>query len=61
MDHFANAVRHFTRLAMDPGWIDEARHSVKKLETEHPELYKGLGAAVKAQIDSLESQRKNGG
>ena len=57
---FQNTVNHFAQLALSPGWIDEARHSVKKLEKEHPDLYVGLGAAVAERIKSLKEQEKGG-
>jgi hypothetical protein len=57
---FQNTVNHFAQLALSPGWIDEARHSVKKLEKEHPDLYVGLGAAVAERIKSLKKQEKGG-
>jgi hypothetical protein len=41
--------------------LDEARHTVKKLEKEHPETYTGLGLAVADQIKLLQLQSKNGG
>lgn len=57
---YQNTVMHYAKLALLPGWIDEARHSVMKLEKEHPDLYAGLGAAVSEQIKLLKEQPKNG-
>lgn len=54
-------INHFAKLALMPGWIDEARHSVMKLEKEHPDVYAGLGAAVASRIAYLKEQAKNGG
>jgi hypothetical protein len=54
-------VNHCAKMALDPAWIDEARHMVKKLEKEHPETYTGLGLAVADQIKLLQLQSKNGG
>lgn len=57
MEHTIN---HYAKLALSPGWIDEARHSVMKLEKEHPDLFAGLGAAVASRIASLKEAQKNG-
>jgi hypothetical protein len=54
-------VNHCAKMALDPGFLDEARHTVKKLEKEHPETYTGLGLAVADQIKLLKLQSKNGG
>jgi hypothetical protein len=54
-------VNHCAKMALDPGFLDEARHTVKKLEKEHPDLYGGLGLAVKDQIELLKLQSKVGG
>jgi len=53
-------IKHYARLALTPGWIDEARHSVMKLEKQQPELFAGLGAAVALEIASLKEAQKNG-
>ena len=58
--HYKKAVEHYARLALTPGWIDEARHSVMKLEKQQPELFAGLGAAVAQEIASLKKAQKNG-
>lgn len=60
-NQYQHTVNHFAQLALSPGWIDEARHSVMKLEKEHPDLYDGLGAAVAERIKLLKEQAKNGG
>jgi hypothetical protein len=60
-NQYQHTVNHFAQLALSPGWIDEARHSVMKLEKEHPDLYAGLGVAVKDRIEWLKQQKKNGG
>lgn len=57
---YQNTVEHYAKLALTPGWIDEARHSVMKLEKEHPDVYAGLGAAVAERIKSLKEAQKNG-
>jgi hypothetical protein len=57
---YQHTVNHYAQLALSPGWIDEARHSVKKLEKEHPETYTGLGLAVADQIKLLKEQEKGG-
>lgn len=57
---YQNTVENYAKLALSPGWIDEARHSVMKLEKEHPDLYVGLGAAVAERIKSLKEQAKTG-
>jgi hypothetical protein len=59
-NQYQHTVNHYAQLALSPGWIDEARHSVKKLEKEHPDLYVGLGAAVAERIKSLKKQEKGG-
>jgi len=61
MSTFKRMVNHCAKMALDPGFLDEARHTVKKLEKEHPDLYGGLGLAVKDQIELLKSQGKIGG
>ena len=53
-------IKHYAKLALTPGWIDEARHSVMKLEKQQPELFAGLGAAVALEIASLKEAQKNG-
>lgn len=53
-------IKHYAKLALMPGWIDEARHSVMKLEKQQPELFAGLGAAVAQEIASLKEAQKNG-
>ena len=58
--HYQKSVKHYAKLALTPGWIDEARHSVKKLEKQHPDLFAGLGAAVALEIASLKEAQKNG-
>ncbi len=60
IENMEYTINHFARLALNPGWIDEARHSVMKLEKEHPEVYGGLGAAVASRIASLKEAQKNG-
>ena len=60
IENMEYTINHFAKLALSPGWIDEARHSVKKLEKEHPDLYGGLGAAVAERIKSLKEQAKIG-
>jgi len=60
VDNLQYTINHFARLALNPGWIDEARHSVMKLEKEHPDLYAGLGAAVAERIKSLKEAQKTG-
>jgi hypothetical protein len=61
MSHFKRMVNHCAKMALDPGFLDEARHTVKKLEKEHPEIYTGLGLAVADQIKLLKLQGKDGG
>jgi hypothetical protein len=61
MSHFKRMVNHCAKMAQDPGFLDEARHTVKKLEKEHPETYTGLGLAVADQIKLLKLQGKDGG
>lgn len=58
--HYQKTVEHYAKLALSPAWIDEARHSVKKLEKQHPDMYAGLGAAVKQRMESLKEAQKNG-
>ena len=60
MSYFRRMVNHCAKMALDPGFLDEARHTVKKLEKEHPETYSGLGLAVADQIKLLQLQSKNG-
>ncbi len=57
---FRRMVNHCAKMALDPGFLDEARHTVKKLENEHPETYTGLGLAVADQIKLLKLQSKDG-
>lgn len=57
---YQKTVAHYAKLALTPGWIDEARHSVMKLEKQHPDLYTGLGAAVAEQIKLLKELQKTG-
>jgi hypothetical protein len=61
MSTFKRMVNHCAKMALDPGFLDEARHTVKKLEKEHPETYSGLGLAVADQIKLLKLQSKDGG
>lgn len=60
VDNLQYTINHFAKLALMPGWIDEARHSVMKLEKDYPEVYGGLGAAVAERIKSLKEAQKNG-
>lgn len=60
MSYFRRMVNHCAKMALNPGFLDEARHTVKKLEKEHPDLYAGLGAAVADQIKLLKLQNKDG-
>jgi len=60
MSYFRRMMNHCAKMALDPGFLDEARHTVKKLEKEHPDLYAGLGAAVADQIKLLRLQGKDG-
>jgi hypothetical protein len=60
MSYFRRMVNHCAKMALDPGFLDEARHTVKKLEKSDPELWEGLGLAVADQIKLLRLQGKNG-
>jgi hypothetical protein len=45
---------------MNPAFIDNARFMVKELQTQYPEVYAGLGAAVAEQIKLLKERKKGG-
>jgi hypothetical protein len=59
-EQFQKTVESFAESAMNPAFIDNARHMVKELQTQYPELYGGLGAAVAEQIKLLKEQKKGG-
>jgi len=50
--------QHYAKLAMEPGWIDHARHMVK--EYEKSPYWKGLGNAVASEMESLKKQQSIG-
>lgn len=60
-DHLNHMVDHIAKLAMNPAWIEEMRRFTKELESDESGFYKGLGLAVKKQIELFEQQKRNGG
>jgi hypothetical protein len=59
-EQYQKTVESFAESAMNPAFIDNARHMVKELQTQYPELYGGLGAAVAERIKLLKKQKKGG-
>ena len=59
-EQYQKTVESFAESAMNPAFIDNARHMVKELQTKYPEVYGGLGAAVKDRIELLKRQEKGG-
>ncbi len=45
---------------MTQGWLDYARARAKELEAEKSGTYKGIGEAVRLEIESLKQAKKNG-
>jgi hypothetical protein len=60
MDEYTTMVKHIARLAMTQGWLDYARARAKELEAEKSGTYKGIGEAVRLEIESLKQAKKNG-
>ena len=48
-----NAVEHYAKLAMMPGWVDYVRHQVKKMEQDPSGLWIGLGQAIAIRMKEL--------
>jgi hypothetical protein len=59
-ESFQKIVESFAQSAMNPAFIDNARHMVKELQTKYPEMYGNLGLAVAERIKSLNEQKKDG-
>ena len=59
-EQYQKTVESFADSAMNPAFIDNARFMVKELQTQYPELYGGLGAAVAERIKLLKKQKKGG-
>jgi hypothetical protein len=59
-EQYQKTVESFAESAMNPAFIDNARFMVKELQTQYPEVYAGLGAAVKDRIEWLKRQEKGG-
>lgn len=55
-----NLINHYAKLALDPAWIDQARHRVRELEKLPCGTFQGLGQAVKERIAFLKEQQKAG-
>lgn len=60
-ESFQKIVESFAQSAMNPAFIDNARHMVKELQTQYPSMYGGLGAAVAERLRLLREQEKDGG
>ena len=60
MDEYTTMTKHIAKLAMTRGWLDYARAKAKELEAEKSGYYKGIGEAVRLEIESLKQARKNG-
>ena len=48
-----DAVEHYVKLAMMPGWVDYVRHQVKEMEKDPSGLWLGLGQAIAERIKEL--------
>lgn len=59
-ESYQKIVESFAQSAMNPAFIDNARHMVKELQTKYPSVYGGLGAAVAERLKSLQEQKKDG-
>lgn len=59
-ENYQKIVESFAQSAMNPAFIDNARHMVKELQTQYPSVYGGLGAAVAERLKSLQEQKKDG-
>jgi hypothetical protein len=59
-EQYQKTVESFAESAMNPAFIDNARFMVKELQTQYPEVYGGLGAAVAERLKYLKEQLKNG-
>jgi translation initiation factor 2 alpha subunit (eIF-2alpha) len=59
-EQYQKTVESFAESAMNPAFIDNARHMVKELEKKYPEVYAGLGAAVAEQLKLLKERKKDG-
>ena len=51
------AADHYTHLAQQPGWRHYVSHRVKEMESEAPELYRGLYATVKQRLAEIEGEQ----
>ena len=59
MNEYTTMTKHIAKLAMTPGWLDYARAKAKELEAEKSGAYKGIGEAVRLEIESLKQAKKN--
>ena len=48
---FEHVVEHYANLALNPGWIDYARHQVSKMMKDDPEMWGELGQRVKKRLE----------
>ena len=51
-----DAVDHYAKLAMIPGWIDYVRHQVREMEKDSSGLWLGLGQAIAERIKELKNE-----
>ena len=51
-------IDHYAKLAMNPGWIDYARHRVKEMVADKSGLWKDLPMQVKERIDELKNENR---
>ena len=48
-------VEHYAKLAMQEGWIDQARHRVKELQDDKSGNWPDLGQRVKQRIEEMKN------
>ena len=48
-----DAIEHYAKLAIMPGWIDYVRHRVKELEHDETGMWIGLSKVIAQKIKEL--------
>ena len=51
-------IEHYARMALNPGWIDYARHRVKELQEDPSGNWPDLGLKVKAKMTEIENDKR---
>ena len=53
VDHLEKVTEFYAKMALDPGWIDFARHEVREMEKHPTGLYKGIGKRIGDRIKEM--------